>query len=274
MRKRLLFVLVILFLSICPAQAELIFLDNYTGMAAGSDLKDIQRTPTVGPANSAEWISHGTSSTANAAASLDGMSAGVRVPVGSTMDYLARLGTEYGGGSFLVHWDIIVDQVSASTDYGMFTVRFPKEESMQILFGFLNDGRIIRFDKDPHDYGTASIVNVGTFEADTGYNISLLYDLVGDKYSVSINGVDIFTNVAIPDYLDRISINQFGFDINLSMTVDGYAPQGNAYYVDNISFTRVEAVPEPSPILLIVLGLAGLFMYRKAIIGMKFRRFR
>jgi len=262
MRKLFLFILLAVLLSVCPVRAEQIYIDDYQGMVAGDPLTDVPFTPTLGPTNSALWIYVNGSSIAQVVDTrLDGMSAKVNVPTGSAMDYIAHLGAEYGNGRFLVQWDLIVNSLNQNTDYGLFTVRFPTpDNNMQILFGFMNDGRLIKFNALPSE---GSLVTVGSFGANIRYNVSLTYDLLNGQYSVMINGVNVIADVPIPNYLDKISIDKFGFDINQSIQIgQSPLPQGNIYYLDNVRFSRIEAVQEPSTLLLLVVGLAGLFAYR------------
>jgi hypothetical protein len=247
------FLLVALVSFVPLAHGDQILLDNYEGLDQGTDLTNIIRTPIVGPNDSAGWVSATGSAQANVVIALDGMAANVVVPKEGTFDYLANLKAEYGNESFIVGWDIVINELKS--DPGLFAVRFPTpSNSMQILFGFMNDGRLISFNDTP---SASSLVGVGTFTANTRYTVSMIYNLKDDIYSVSLNDVSLIVNKPIPTYLDSNSIDRFGFDINQSNVIlpDMPLPQGNTYLVDNISFSRSEAVPEPGTLLLLGSGL-------------------
>ena len=172
---------------------------------------------------------------------LDGKAVEVTVPQGSTLDYLATLGATYSYGRFVVQWDMIVSQVNGGS--GMFFVRFPKPpdlSDMQILFGFLDDGRLIAFYQDPHYYPTSYTV-VGHFTAGTRYNVRLPFDLTAGRYSIILNGQTLLFDQPIPSYLSVHSINKFGFDLNQTMPLPpNLEPQGNSYLVDNVRFSRLD----------------------------------
>lgn len=261
MKKLYAFILLSALLSGSRAQAGLIFLDDYEGMSINAPLTDIFRTPTLGPANSASWFSAAGSASAQVIGVPGGMAAGVCVPIGGAFDYLADLKQEYGGGRFLVEWNIVVYAVGQ--DPGLFAVRFPTpNDSMQILFGFLNDGRMIRFNAAP---SPDSIVQVGTFSAATDYAVALTYDLATDRYWVTLNGVNVIADEPIPTYLDTGFIDRFGFDINQTdqIQLNDLFPQGNAYVVDNVRFSQIETLPEPGTMLLVAGGIAMMAAWRK-----------
>ena len=221
----------LLFLSSSPCLGVQLFLEGYDpAPSAGNDLKNIQRTPDTGPPGSwALWSSHDSLSTAQTATALDGISAAIKVPPASAMDYQGWLGGNEYTGRFLLQWSIIVDAISPdSNDLGLFSVRFPTATSgMQILFSFMNNGRLITFDSNPNLNGVDSIVDVGTFLADTRYDVDFVYDLFNDTYSVSMNGNHVISEMPIPDYLDRTSIDQFGFDISQAIQLkDSPLPPG------------------------------------------------
>jgi hypothetical protein len=239
---------------ISPAGAEVIILDNYEGMSVNIPLTGMFRTPSIGPVDSVGWISSVGGSGAQVIIGLDNLAAGVNVPQGGALDYLANFKQVYSGGSYRVEWDMMVNRVGS--DPGLFMVRFPTpDNNMQILFGFMNDGRLIRFDLQP---SPSSLVEVGTFMQDTRYAVALTYDLDADRYSVALNGLNVIMAQAIPSYLNGVSIDRFGFDINQSEAIqlNGQIPQGNSYWVDNVRFSRIEPVPEPGLMLLIFTGLA------------------
>jgi hypothetical protein len=263
MKKTCLFIFVLAIGLVPSAQSEIIFLDNYEGMSVNDPLAGLLRTPTIGPSGTAGWISAVGEAGAQVVAGLDGKAAGVNVPMGGAIDYLADLKQEYGGERFLLEWDIVVNRVGS--DPGLFAVRFPTPaNSMQILFGFMNDGRLIRFNADP---SPNSLVQVGAFTETTRYAVGLTYDLVSDRYSVALNGLSVITDQPIPAYLDAVSIDRFGFDINQTdiINLNNQIPQGNSYLVDNVRFSRTTPVPEPGALLLIAGGMAGIFALRRKI---------
>jgi hypothetical protein len=130
--------------------------------------------------------------------------------------------------------------------WGMFFVRFPTSDppnSMQVLFGFIDDGRLVRFSGKP---AVDKIVSVGNFQAGTRYSVWLIYDLVSFRYSVSLNSVTVVDQEPIPSYLAVDGIDKFGFDLNQKITLPDIPPaQGNTYYVDNIRFATLESIYLP-----------------------------
>jgi hypothetical protein len=227
------------------AQGTLLFLDDYEGDALNDDITGVFRTPTVGPSLSAAWyqamgplVVYPTAKVVNR---LDGRAARVDVPQYCSLDYIEYLGASYGSKKFLISWDIAVSAVNGG--WGMFLVRFPTSDppdSMQVLFGFLDDGRVIRFSGKP---AVDTLVPVGTFLADTRYSVRFVYDLVSKRYSADINGVRVVDHEPIPGHFALTSIDKFGFDLNQRINLpDIPPPQGNTYFVDNIRFATLESI--------------------------------
>jgi hypothetical protein len=233
------FILLAALLFARPAQAEVIFLDDYENLNLYDVITGGLRTPTVGPVNSAIWIEPHGSPLAQVNAVLDGKAVEVTVPQGSTLDYLATLGASYSNGRFVVQWDMIVGQVNGGS--GMFFVRFPRPDlsDMQILFGFLDDGRLIAFYENPHDHPTSYTV-VGHFTAGIRYNVRLLFDLTAGRYSILLNGQTLLFDQPIPNYLSVHAINKFGFDLNQTISLLPQTPLGNSYLVDNVRFSQLD----------------------------------
>ncbi len=222
------------------AQATLISLDDYEGnfVSLDLDITGVFRTPTVGPPFSAAWYQPTGSSKAYLVQALDGQAARVVVPQGGSLDYIENLGGPYGNKIFWITWDIVVTEINGG--WGMFFIRFPTvNNSMQILFGFLDDGRLIRFSGPP---AVDTLVPVGTFQAGTRYKVRFEYDLISHCFSASLNGVRVVNREPIPSHFNVGAIDKFGFDINQKITLPDLPPaQGNMYYVDNIRFEELES---------------------------------
>ena len=232
-------------LSVIPsAQGSLIFLDDFEGDALNADITNVFRTPAVGPPLSAAWYQAVGPAKAQVVNRLDGKAAQVTVPQGCSLDYIERLGGIYGNSVFSISWDIELAAINGG--WGMFFVRFPTSDppnSMQVLFGFLDDGRLVRFSGKP---AVDTLVSVGKFQSGTRYSVWLIYDLVSFRYSVSLNGIRVVDQEPIPGYLAVDGIDKFGFDINQKITLPDIPPsQGNTYYVDNIRFATLESIYLP-----------------------------
>jgi len=209
-----------------------------------ADITDVFRTPKVGPPLSAAWYQAVGPAKAQVVNRLDGKAAQVDVPQGCSLDYIERLGETYGNRIFSISWDIEV--VAINGGWGMFFVRFPTSDppnSMQVLFGFIDDGRLVRFSGKP---AVDTIVSVGNFQAGTRYSVWLIYDLVSFRYSVSLNGIRVVDQEPIPGHFALTGIDKFGFDLNQKITLPDIPPsQGNTYYVDNIRFATLESIYLP-----------------------------
>jgi hypothetical protein len=220
-----------------PAWTALIFLDDYEKEALNADITEIFRTPTVGPSGSAAWY-HAVGNlvilpSARVVNHLDVKLVRVEVPIGCAIDYIEHLGVPYSGRVFYISWDIEVSKINGG--WGMFLIRFPTTDTdgMQVLFGFLDDGRVIRFSGKP---AIETLVPVGTFRAGTRYAVRFAYDLIAKHYSATLNGVQVVAREPIPDYFDLTAFDRFGFDINQGQGLPDlpHPPQGNIYHVDNI----------------------------------------
>jgi len=258
-RHRIISLICFLFLwllwSLPPARGSLIFLDDFEGDGLNTIITGMVRTPTFGPLNSAGWVSPNGPVQARVVAGLDGKTAFVDVPQGCSLDYFGRLGVTLGNNVFLITWDIEVAAVNGG--WRMFLIRFPRSNNpldMQVLFGFLDDGRLIRFSGEPL---ADNLVSAGNFQPGTRYTVWFMYDLVSSHYSVSLNGVRVVDREPIPGYLAVNGIDKFGSDLNQRMNLPDHPPQGNTYYVDNIRFATLESVylpivlKEKSPALVI-----------------------
>ena len=242
MKKNGLFLLAIILISApqaslaasIPTHKSLLFVDDYqeVGPYPSPFITDLFRIPTIGL--SAAWYEGCEFATAMVVSRMDGMAVEVNVPEGCHLDYIGNLGQAFGNKVFLLTWDIEIKAVNGGG--GMFFVRFPRnDDGMQVLFGFLDDGRVIRFDGNP---SLATLVHVGTFQAGTRYRVYFIWNLVAKTYSVFFDGAWIVDGEPIPDHFKVDAIEKFGFDINQFIAEQaGLSPaQGNIYYVDNIKF--------------------------------------
>ena len=237
-----------------PTHKSLLFADDYqeVGPYPSPFITDLFRTPTIGPPESAAWYEGCPSATAKLVDRLDGKAVEVVVPQGCHLDYIGNLGQAVGNKVFLLTWDIEIKAVNDGD--GMFFVRFPRTTSgMQVLFGFLDEGRVIRFNGNP---SLETLVDVGTFQAGTRYRVYFIWNLVAKTYSVFFDGAWIVDGEPIPDHFKVDAIEKFGFDINQFIAEQaGLSPaQGNIYYVDNIKFGPLREKSASLPQLMLLLG--------------------
>ena len=246
-KSRMLFfffsILVGIFSLALPARAALIFLDDFEGDSLNAVITYVVRTPTVGPPDSAGWVSPHGAVQVRVVPGFDKKAAFVDTPQGSSLDYLGRLDGSHGNNIFLITWDIEVATINGG--WGMFLIRFPRSNDpldMQVLFGFRDDGRLIRFSGEPL---ADNLLPVGYFQPGLRYSVWFIYDLVSSHYTVSLNGVTVVDREPIPGYLAVSGINKFDFDLNQRMDLPDHPPQGNTYYVDNIRFATLESIYLP-----------------------------
>lgn len=207
-------------------------IDDYEGDAPG-DILGTFRMPSLGPAASVAWYEGHGGRTATVTNGLDGQAARLTVPAGAALDYVAYLGAVVGPAAYLLTWDMEFAETNGGG--GMFFVRFSRADGngMQVLFGFLDDGRIIRFFDEP-SYET--YVEVGTFAAGTRYRTHFIYDLAAATFSVLFDGKWIVDHAAVPALFKLDGIGQFGFDVNQTLGLPDQPALGNAYWVDNVRF--------------------------------------
>lgn len=207
-------------------------IDDHEEDAPGNIL-DVFRTPSLGAPNSVAWYEGHGARTAVVTNGIDGQAARLTVPAGAALDYIARWGHTNAPAAYLLTWDMEFAEVNGGG--GMFFVRFSRadDNGMQVLFGFLDDGRVIRFFDEP---ATNTFVAVGGFQAGTRYRTHFIYDMVSGTYSVLFGGRWVVDHEPIPAYLKTSEIAQFGFDINQTIGLPGQPAEGNAYTVDNIRF--------------------------------------
>jgi hypothetical protein len=123
---------------------------------------------------------------------------------------------------------------------------------MQVLMGFVDDGRVVVFNGIP---SPATVETIGSWVAGTTYHAHLILDQPGNTYSVLLNGMPLVTGRAIPPHINASTIHQFGFDSNEAMPTS----QGNRFVLDNVQVTLADAqVPEPATLTLLGVGLLGL----------------
>ena len=235
-----------------PAHRSLLFADDYQEPAPSSPfITNLFRTPTTGL--SAAWYDGCESAAAMLVDRMDGMAAEVSVPQGCHLDYVGYLNQAVGNKVFLLTWDIEIQAVNGGG--GMFFVRFSRNDTtgMQVLFGFLDDGRVIRFDGEP---SLATLVQVGTFQAGTRYRVYFIWNLVAKTYSVFFDGTWIVDGEPIPGYFKVDAIERFGFDLNQVIAESEGLPaaKGNIYYVDNIKFGPLLEKSVSLPQLMLLLG--------------------
>lgn len=232
-----------------------IYADSFNQFAIGTDLTHATYTPDIGSENSANFTVFGTGSGSSKQAIDFGGSTSVFI------DQPATTGSEYSGGlstsySTLISfsWDLTV--LGVNSGLGGFFIRFPSPAfGMQILLGYLDDSRIGVFTDVP---STSTLMTIGTYIPNQTYSTRLDYNLLLDNYSVYVDGSVLLSGQMIPDYLDKTSVDRFGFDIAESLP----GSMGNQFVLDNVTVT---VVPEPISSTLFIVGGAtlGLRQFRK-----------
>ena len=248
-----------------PAESAPIYVDDFEQFSAGTDLTSAVYTPAVGGVDAARFKPHldNTVPSAVTAISHNGsMGAEFSLPEGSGQDYLGQFFTTYVETPLNFEWDFTARELNGGI--GGFFIRFPTPTlDMQVLMGFLDDGRVIVFRGIP---SPATIFTIGSYNADQTYRTRLLLDLPADRYGVWLDGVALLLDEPIPAQTNSVGIHQFGFDSNEKLI---FPPGsfGNEFIIDNVevSVDGDVAVPEPATIDdLLGAGLSALAVRRRS----------
>jgi hypothetical protein len=109
---------------------------------------------------------------------------------------------------------------------------------MQVLMGFLDDGRLIVFSGQP---SPETVVEIRTYLAGVTYHSRLALDLMSDTYSVWLDGAPLLLGQPIPPHINSASIHQFGFDSNEHLE----SSAGNVFLLDNVTSPSMRKCPNP-----------------------------
>jgi hypothetical protein len=246
-----------------PAASAPIYLDDFEQFTEGADLTSAVYTPAVGGIDAARFKPHldNTVPSSVTAVAHDGsIGAEFSLPEGSGEDYLGLFFTTYVETPLAFEWDFTARELNGGV--GGFFIRFPTPTlDMQVLMGFLDDGRVIVFRGTP---SPATLFTIGAYNADQTYRARLQLDLPADSYGVWLDGIPLLLDEPIPEQTNNSAIHQFGFDSNEKFI---FPPGtfGNQFVIDNVQVTvdGEVAVPEPATLSLIGLGLGALTARRR-----------
>ena len=133
------------------AWAAPVYLDNFEQFTAGTDLTTITCTPAIGGTDSALLHPHFGTPTlphVTAVSAFGSIAAEFNLPVGPGEDYLGRFPTTFTDVRLVFDRDITATDVNEGL--GGFFIRFPTPTlELQVLMGFLDDGRLIVFPGQP-----------------------------------------------------------------------------------------------------------------------------
>ncbi len=251
----------ILCLVAAPTSAGPIYVDDFENFSVGTNLTNAVYRPAVGGDNAARFEPHLDNTAASAVTAIThggSIAAKFSLPQGSGQDYLGQFFTTYVEMPLTFEWDFTAENLNGGI--GGFFIRFPTPDGdMQVLMGFVDDGRVVVFRGIP---SLLTAFTIGAYNADQTYRARLLLDLPTNRYGVWLDGTPLLVDEPIPVQTNSAAIHQFGFDSNEKLI---FPPGsfGNEFVIDNIRVTVDGQVPEPATLLLVSAGFGALTLHRR-----------